>query len=58
MPIIALGLGDNKQSHKLSQITLKMTSTAVFPNFHHQFGLTKTYFFNLEKYIGIYKKNN
>ena len=35
---------------------LKMTSTAVFPIFMTQFERTKTYFFNLEKYIGIYKK--
>ena len=34
MQIIAPGLGDNLQLHKLSEITLKMISTAVFPNFH------------------------
>ena len=56
MEIIAPWIGDNKQSHKLSQIMLHMTSTAVFPIFMTQFELTKTYFFNLEKYIGIYGK--
>ena len=51
------GTGDNKQLHKLSQIMVKMTRTAVFPKFHDPIGTCKKLtFFNLEKYNWILEK--